>query len=168
MYPLLAARVGGEIIDGGPVAKVVLLILLIFSLVSWAIIVSKWSVLQRARVQSSRPVRAFRKAQRLQCGRGPGRFRPPPSVRLFEGGFEELPPPVGIRSEAGQKPAGHPPAFGELEGSDPLCSDFSWLVVTGSTRRLWVCSGRCGAVVDAFHGLGTAGASTWARSPPTL
>ncbi|MGC2181844.1 MAG: flagellar motor protein MotA, partial [Terriglobales bacterium] len=70
LYPLLAAAVGGEIIDlvgeTGPVAKVVLLILLIFSLVSWAIILSKWSVLRRARVQSGRFVRAFRKAQRLQ------------------------------------------------------------------------------------------------------
>jgi len=70
LYPLLAAVVGGEIIDlvgeTGPVAKAVLLILLIFSLVSWAIILSKWSVLRRARVQSGRFVRAFRKAQRLQ------------------------------------------------------------------------------------------------------
>src|SRR5678815_1717563 len=85
LYPLLAAAVGGEIIDlvgeTGPVAKVVLLILLIFSLVSWAIILSKWSVLRRARVQSGRFVRAFRKAQRLQdVGAVAEQFRPSPLV----------------------------------------------------------------------------------------
>ena len=94
LYPLLAAVVGGEIIDlvgeTGPVAKVVLLILLIFSLVSWAIILSKWSVLRRARVQSGRFVRAFRKAQRLQdVGAVAEQFRPSPLVGVFEGGFEE-------------------------------------------------------------------------------
>jgi len=94
LYPLLAAAVGGEIIDlvgqTGPVAKVVLLILLIFSLVSWAIILSKWSVLRRARVQSGRFVRAFRKAQRLQdVGAVAEQFRPSPLVGVFEGGFEE-------------------------------------------------------------------------------
>src|SRR3979409_38368 len=94
LYPLLAAAVGGEIIDlvgeTGPVAKVVLLILLIFSLVSWAIILSKWSVLRRARVQSGRFVRAFRKAQRLQdIAAVADQFRPSPLVGVFEGGFEE-------------------------------------------------------------------------------
>ena len=56
LYTLLAAVVGGEIVDlvgeTGPVAKSVLLLLLIFSLISWAIILSKWSVLRRARVQT--------------------------------------------------------------------------------------------------------------------
>src|SRR4030088_3495717 len=70
LYPLLAAVVGGEIIDlvgeTGPVAKVVLLILLIFSLVSWAIILSKWSVLRRARVQSRRFVCALRTGRCLR------------------------------------------------------------------------------------------------------
>src|SRR5437899_12795942 len=94
LYPLLAAVVGGEIVDllgeTGPVAKTVLLLLLIFSLVSWSIILSKWSVLRRARVQSGRFVRAFRKAQRLQdVSAVADQFRPSPLVGVFEGGFEE-------------------------------------------------------------------------------
>src|ERR1700737_996582 len=94
LYFLLAAAVGGEIIDlvgeTGPVAKVVFLILLIFSLISWAIILSKWSLLRRARVQSGRFVRAFRKAQRLQdVSAVADQFRPSPLVGVFEGGFEE-------------------------------------------------------------------------------
>ena len=64
----LAFAVGGEVLDlvsqTGFVAKSVLLLLLAFSVLSWAIILSKWSLFRRARVQSGRFVRAFRKAQR--------------------------------------------------------------------------------------------------------
>ena len=65
-----ALFVGGEILElvssTGAVAKFVLVTLLAFSLISWAIILTKWSLLRRARLQSGRFLRAFRKAQRLQ------------------------------------------------------------------------------------------------------
>ncbi|PYX57228.1 MAG: flagellar motor protein MotA, partial [Acidobacteria bacterium] len=81
--PALAALIGGEIVDlvneTGLVAKAVLLILLAFSLISWAIILAKWGMLRRARVQSGRFVRAFRKAQRLQdVAAVAEQFRPSP------------------------------------------------------------------------------------------
>src|SRR5208282_4710605 len=91
--PFLAAGVGGEIVDlvneAGPVAKVVLLVLLLFSLISWAIILSEWALLRRARVQSGRFLRAFRKSQRLQdVSAVAEQFRPSPLVAIFERGFE--------------------------------------------------------------------------------
>src|SRR5215471_14323791 len=94
VFPLLAAFVGGEIVDmisnSGAVAKLVLLVLLIFSLISWAIILTKWTLLRRARAQSGRFVRAFRKAQRLQdIAAVADQFRPSPLVGVFEGGYEE-------------------------------------------------------------------------------
>ncbi|MFZ0814530.1 MAG: flagellar motor protein MotA, partial [Candidatus Sulfotelmatobacter sp.] len=86
--------VGGEILDllstTGPVAKFVLIILLAFSLISWAIILTKWSLLRRARIQSGRFLRAFRKAQRLQdIATVSDQFRPSPLVGVFEGGYQE-------------------------------------------------------------------------------
>ncbi len=70
LYLFPALFIGGEIVDlvkeTGAVAQAVLVLLLAFSLVSWAIILSRWSVLRRARVQSGRFLRAFRRAQRLQ------------------------------------------------------------------------------------------------------
>src|ERR1700681_1362284 len=94
IFPLLAIFVGGEILDmvsnTGAVAKAVLLILLAFSVISWAIILTKWSLLRRARVQSGRFVRAFRKAQRMQdIAAVADQFRPSPLVGVFEGGFVE-------------------------------------------------------------------------------
>src|SRR2546429_1657070 len=100
LYYLLALAVGGEIIDlvgeTGPVAKIVLLILLIFSLISWAIILSKWSVLRRARGQSGRVLRAFRKAERLpDVAAVAEEFLPRPPVGGVGGAFQEYPRPGG-------------------------------------------------------------------------
>src|SRR5258708_40239591 len=89
-----ALFVGSEIFDlvasTGPVAKFVLITLLAFSLISWAIILTKWSLLRRARMQSGRFLRAFRKAQRLQdIATVADQFRPTPLVGVFDGGFQE-------------------------------------------------------------------------------
>src|ERR1700752_547599 len=94
IFPLPAMFVGGEIVDmlsnTGAVAKLVLLVLLAFSLISWAIILTKWSRLRRAKAQSGRFVRAFRKAQRLQDFVAVAdQFKPSPLVGVFEGGYEE-------------------------------------------------------------------------------
>src|SRR3954463_12156915 len=100
-FSLLAVFVGGEIVDmvsnTGAVAKLVLLLLLAFSLISWAIILTKWNLLRRARSQSGRFVRAFRKAQRLQdIAAVADQFKPSPLVGVFEGGFEEYRKQGGI------------------------------------------------------------------------
>src|SRR5580704_172130 len=92
--PYPAVFIGSDILDlisnTGPVAKFVLLTLLAFSLISWAIILTKWSLLRRARLQSGRFMRAFRKAQRLQdIATVADQFRPSPLVGVFEGGFQE-------------------------------------------------------------------------------
>src|SRR5271165_5681030 len=94
VFPFLVVFVGGEFVDmisnSGAVAKLVLLALLAFSLISWSIILTKWSLLRRARAQSGRFVRAFRKAQRLQdIAAVAEQFKPSPLVGVFEGGYEE-------------------------------------------------------------------------------
>src|SRR5215475_13693748 len=94
-HHLPAVFVGGEIVDmlsnTGAVAKLVLLTLLAFSLISWAIILTKWGQLGRARSQSGRFIRAFRKAQRLQdVAAVAEQFKPSPLVGVFEGGYEEF------------------------------------------------------------------------------
>src|SRR5690349_23403413 len=100
LFPLLAVFIGGEVVDmisnSGAVAKLVLLFLLAFSLISWSIILAKWSLLRRARMQSGRFVRAFRKAQRLQdIAAVAEQFKPSPLVGVFEGGYEEYKRQVG-------------------------------------------------------------------------
>ena len=164
LYPLLAAVVGGEIIDlvgeTGPVAKAVLLILLIFSLVSWAIILSKWSVLRRARVQSGRFVRAFRKAQRLQdVGAVAEQFRPSPLVGVFEGGFEEYRRQGGVSSGAIRSPLAVQRAM-QIANSEELSRferNLPWLAITGAVTPFIGLFGTVWGIMTSFQSIAAKG-----------
>src|SRR5262249_42609977 len=95
LISLMALVVGGEIINlirqTGAVAQAVLLILLIFSILSWSIILTKWGTLRRARTQSGRFLRAFRKAQRLQdVAAVSDQFKPSPLVAVFDNAYDEF------------------------------------------------------------------------------
>src|SRR5437879_11433848 len=175
VFLLLTIVVGGEIVDlvgqTGVVAKFVLLLLLAFSLVSWAIILSKWSLLTRARVQSGRFVRAFRKAQRLQdVGAVAEQFRPSPLVGVFEGGFEEYRRQGGVSGGAIRSPLAVQRAM-QIANSEELSRferNLPWLAITGAVTPFVGLFGTVWGIIDAFHGLGTAGAATLRAVAPGI
>src|SRR6202021_2458713 len=173
--PLLAAFVGGEIVDmisdSGAVAKVVLVVLLSFSLISWAIILTKWGLLRRARVQSGRFVRAFRKAQRLQdVAAVADQFRPSPLVGGFEGGFEEYKRQVGATGGALRNITSiqRGMQIGASEEITRLERNVPWLAITAAVTPFVGLFGTVWGIIDAFHGLGTAGAATFRGVAPGI
>jgi len=175
LYLLLAIEVGGEIVDlvaeTGAVAKVVLLLLLLFSVVSWAIILSKWSLLRRARVQSGRFVRAFRKAQRLQdVATVAEQFQPSPLVAVFNGGFQEY-------RRQGGNPGGVIKNLTAIQRAMQIANseeltrferNLPWLAITGAVTPFIGLFGTVWGIIDAFHGLGTAGAATLRAVAPGI
>ena len=169
-----ALLIGGEILDlvgeTGAVAKVVLLILLLFSVVSWAIILAKWGLLRRARVQSGRFLRAFRKARRLQdVSAVADQFRPSPLVGVFEAGFEEYGRQAGntgvIRNQVAIQRAMQIATSEELTR---LERNMPWLAITGAVTPFIGLFGTVWGIIDAFHGLGTAGAATLRAVAPGI
>src|SRR5512146_647408 len=171
---LFAIAVGGEIVSlinqSGPVAKVVLIILLLFSILSWAIIISKWNGLRRARVQSARFVRAFRKAQRFQDVYAVAeQFRPSPLVAVFEGGFQEYRRQTG--NPGGVKNVTAIQRATQIASSEELTRlerRLPWLATTGAVTPFIGLFGTVWGIMDAFHGLGTAGAATLRAVAPGI
>jgi biopolymer transport protein TolQ len=168
---LLAAAIGGEITSliesSGLVAKLVLLILLIFSVLSWAIIFAKWSLFRRARVQSNRFVRACRKAQRMQdISAVADQFKPSPLVAVFEGAYEELRKQAStpLRMPAVQRAT----QIASSEELTRLESRLPWLATTGAVTPFIGLFGTVWGIIDAFHGLGTAGAATLRAVAPGI
>src|SRR5215475_143446 len=165
----LASVVGGEVVDlvsqTGFVAKTVLLLLLMFSVLSWAIILSKWSLLRRARVQSGRFVRAFRKAQRLQdIASVADQFRPSPLVGVFEMGYEEF-KRTGGRSLL---PIQRAMQIANSEELTRFERNVPWLAITGAVTPFVGLFGTVWGIIDAFHGLGTAGGATLRAVAPGI
>jgi biopolymer transport protein TolQ len=160
---LPAFYVGEEIVtlitQSGLVAKFVLLLLFVFSVLSWSIILSKWTSLKRARTQSGRFLRAFRKANRLQdVSAVAEQFKPSPLVAVFEGGYEELRRQGGtVRNITSVQRAMQIASSEELSKNE---SRLTWLATTGSVAPFVGLFGTVWGIIDAFHGLGTAGAAT--------
>ena len=168
---LLASAIGGEISSlieaSGLVAKTVLVILLLFSLASWAIIFSKWGLFRRSRVQSNRFIRAFRKSERLQdVAAVAEQFKPSPLIPIFEGAYDELrkQAPYSIRVTALQRAT-------QIAASEELTrleSRLPWLATTGAVTPFIGLFGTVWGIIDAFHGLGTAGAATLRAVAPGI
>ena len=164
--------IGGEIVDlvkeTGAVAQAVLVLLLAFSLVSWAIILSKWSGLRRARVQSGRFLRAFRRAQRLQdVAAVSEQFRPSPLVGVFQSGFKEFERQVSS-SGALRNPLAIQRAM-QIASSEEMTRferNMPWLAITGAVTPFIGLFGTVWGIIYAFRGLGTStGASLRAVAP---
>ena len=171
-FPALV--VGGEMLDllgqAGPVAQAVLIILLVFSLISWAIILSKWSLLRRARVQSGRFLRAFRRAQRLQdMNAVSDQFRPSPLVGVFHSGYREFERQLG--SSGGLRNPLAVQRSMQIASSEEMTRlerNLPWLAITGAVTPFVGLFGTVWGIIDAFHGLGTTGQATLRAVAPGI
>ena len=169
-----ALFVSSDIVDlvreTGPVAQAVLVVLLAFSLVSWSIILSKWNVIKRARVQSGRFLRAFRRAQRLQdMSSVSEQFRPSPLAGVFQSGFREFERQVGSTGSL-RNPLAVQRAM-QIASSEEMTRferNVPWLAITGAVTPFIGLFGTVWGIIDAFHGLGTSGAATLRAVAPGI
>jgi len=77
--------------ETGPTAKVVLAILLLFSLISWIIIFAKWIRLRRVAGQSEKFIAFFRKSKRFsEVNAIASQLPDTPLTTLFKAGYAEL------------------------------------------------------------------------------
>src|SRR5882724_4917193 len=161
LAPVFAAVIGGEIFNlirqTGAVAQVVLIILLIFSIMSWSVILTKWASIKRARAQSGRFLRAFRKAQRLQdVAAVSEQFKPSPLVAVFDNAYDEMRKQGETNITAIQRAA-------QIASSEELTRferRLPWLATTGAVAPFIGLFGTVWGIIDAFSGLGDAGAAT--------
>ena len=156
--------------NSGPVALAVLVILLIASLCSWAIMLSKWRRFSRARKQSQNFIRAFRKSGRLsEIASVASQFQPSPLVSVFNEINDEY-----QRQSGGRGTPRNPTA---MERAAQTAS--SEALTTMETRMTWLATIANGAtfvglfgtvmgIIDAFHGLGTSGAATLRTVAPGI
>jgi biopolymer transport protein TolQ len=165
---------GSAIVDmiqsSGPTALTVLGLLLFSSLFSWAVILAKLSSFSRARAQSQRFLRAFRKAGRLQdIAAVSEQFKPSPLVNVFDEVYETY------RRQTGG--SGPPRNITSLERSAQTASSealsvmerrMTWLATIGAVSPFVGLFGTIMGIVDAFHGLGTAGAATLRAVAPGI
>ena len=156
--------------NSGPTALTVLGILLLASIFSWAIMLSKWRAFRSADAQSRKFVRAFRKSGRLsEIAAVAEQFRPSPLVSIFNEIHDEYQRQSGGR--------GMPPNAQALERSAQTAASeattlmerrMTWLATIAQSATFIGLFGTVMGIVDAFHGLGTAGAATLRAVAPGI
>jgi biopolymer transport protein TolQ len=153
-----------------PLGKAVLIILLAFSVISWAVIFSKWNVFRQARTSNVRFLRAFRKANGLEAvALASEQFRQSPLVALFDFGYEEVERQVKARGTLGNKLAlERSLQLGISEELTKLERNMNWLATTASVTPFIGLFGTVLGIIDAFHSIGQAGASSLRAVAPGI
>ena len=156
--------------NSGPVAMAVLVLLLIASLYSWSVILGKMSTFRKATRESQRFIRAFRKASRLQeMATVAEECKASPLAQVFEEVYETY-----KRQTGGSGP---PRNLAPLERSAQTAASeaitslerrLTWLATIASASPFVGLFGTVIGIVDAFHGLGTAGAATLRAVAPGI
>jgi biopolymer transport protein TolQ len=167
--------IGSVLSQTGWVARGVLALLLIFSIVSWAMIFQKLGFFGRIRRESNQFLRIFRATRGVanpQALASAGS----PFASVYASGFRELQSQVGTGT-------GNPSSNGKLRSltavnvSMQLASaeevrraekGMSWLATTASVSPFIGLFGTVWGIIDAFSGLGAAGSASLRAVAPGI
>jgi biopolymer transport protein TolQ len=175
----LTVIVQGEIwqllANTGLVARIVLLILLVFSVFSWAIIFQKHRSFKAARRDSREFLKIFRQSKKLSDIRAACKtLKASPLVEVFLAGYREIesqavagenPGKPRIRSLDSVHRALQIAASAELTRME---QQLSWLATTGSVTPFIGLFGTVWGIIDAFRGLGAAGTASLRSVAPGI
>ncbi|HTO10293.1 MAG TPA: MotA/TolQ/ExbB proton channel family protein [Candidatus Binatia bacterium] len=166
--------------NAGPVAKVVLGVLLVFSIVSWALIVEKWWQFRRVRRQTLGFVKIFREGRRPSIVHAAARkHRDSPLAQLYAAAYTEVsgvPDVIDHVIEDGDE--GLPPerlesvhrAMRRAAGLEvaQLERYLPFLATTASATPFIGLFGTVWGIMSAFHGIGTQGSASLAVVAPGI
>jgi biopolymer transport protein TolQ len=180
----------GSVVDlvlySGPVVKIVLLILLFFSIICWAIIFSKLRLIRRADKESRAFLRIFWEGKQLpSIFVDSKKLRNSPTAEVFRAGYVELNKLSQVQSNLDNpRKVGDPTTLNiELGGVDninramrqasrseltKLERGLGFLATTGSTTPFIGLFGTVWGIMDAFRGIGVRGSATLAVVAPGI
>jgi len=169
----------GLIAHAGPVARGVLVLLLVFSLISWAIILYKGLVLHRAHTQSATFVEIFRKSSKFsEVNAICPQLRASPLVGVFQAGYLEV--NQQVRGAQGKEGAASRPTVRSLEALSRSLARAGGVEVTRLERRLSFLAttasvtpfiglfGTVWGIMDAFAEIGRIGSANLAVVAPGI
>ena len=151
-------------------AQVVFAILVVFSVVSWAIVLSKWNVFRQARTANGQFLKAFRKASGLEAVALAGeQFPNAPLVAVFNFGYEEVERQVKARGTLSNKLSlERSLQLGISEELAKLERNMNWLATTASVTPFIGLFGTVLGIIESFGALGQAGSASLRAVAPGI
>ncbi len=160
-----------ELVAGASLlSKIVLLILLIASLLSWTMILAKWSQFRNGMEANTAFLRAFRKAPNLESVAVViEQFRAAPATVVFDFGYQEVARQARARGAVVNKLSlERSLQLGVSEESARLERNMSWLATTATVSPFVGLFGTVLGIIDAFQGLGAAGSASLRAVAPGI
>jgi biopolymer transport protein TolQ len=186
----VSADVFELVLRAGPMGKLVLLILLGFSVASWAIICHKWRLLRRIKRETRMFREIFVESDNLPViYAATKQYHASPLARMFAAGYAELrahlPGKMGTRGRNGLADDLHEESINEPEIFDVgrfqrmlslIASEetlrlerlLSFLATTASATPFIGLFGTVWGVMNAFHGIGLRGSASLATVAPGI
>lgn len=159
--------------QSGPVAKMVLLLLLIASVFCWSIIFTKWLILRRARSENQEFLDIFARGKTIEeIMDKSDRYVSSPIAAVFRSGVREL---KKVSSESMQH-AGNEKvenvqrAIFRASNSEiaTLENRIGWLATTASAAPFVGLFGTVWGIMDSFHNIGATGSANLAVVAPGI
>lgn len=153
-----------------PVPLAIIVVLILFSLLSWTIVFSKGSIFGRARRANKNFLRAFRKANNLQAvAMASEQFNSSPLVAVFDFGYGEIERQIKQRGSLVNRPAVERSLqLGISEEVTKLEMNMNWLATVASVSPFIGLFGTVWGIIDAFEGLGNAGSASLRAVAPGI
>jgi len=174
-----SGSIGSLIGHAGPVARVVLLALVIFSLVSWAILLYKGIVLNRAHSQSDTFLDVFRRSNKFsEVSSVCGQLKASPLVGVFQAGYMEV--NQQVRAASSSAGSGTKPTVRSLESLSRALVRAATAEVTRLERRVTFLAttasvtpfvglfGTVWGIMNAFENIGRMGSANLAVVAPGI
>jgi biopolymer transport protein TolQ len=156
--------------DLRPVPLTVIALLVLFSLVSWTIVFSKWGLFRKADHDNRSFLRAFRKSSNLQSvAIASEQFASAPLVAVFDFGYGEVERQIKQRGGLVNKPAiERSLQLGISEEVTKFERNMNWLATVASVSPFIGLFGTVWGIMDAFLGLGNAGSASLRAVAPGI
>jgi biopolymer transport protein TolQ len=164
----------------GPVVKSVMLILLAFSIISWAIIIAKFRQFQRAQKEDAAFVEIFWRSPTLAAAlENTRRFAFSPAAAIFRQGFAAVspdnphsrgnPPAAEAGFAVGREEAARRAVRSSLTTQmQRLTQSLSFLATCGNTAPFIGLFGTVWGIMNAFHQIGLKGSASLATVAPGI
>jgi len=164
--------------EAGPMAKLVLGILALFSLGSWAVMIGKLIQLRRADQQSEKFLEAFHRSQRFsEVNAQAGKLRASPLVGIFQTGYAEIDSQIKAQAPEGDRKVYRITSIPALQRTlarsahvelQNLSRWVTFLATTAAATPFIGLFGTVWGIMDAFGDIGLTGSTSIVAVAPGI
>jgi biopolymer transport protein TolQ len=177
--PAFESEIVGIILASSFIIKLVLLVLLFFSVFSWAIIFYKFSSFRKARNENKAFLSLYWKIKNVaQLRKSAARFKQSPLVKIFLAGLDRIDPTLVLKSDEEPKAKKKPEGQFNFKSLDRILKRtgeeqlsgleyyLSFLATTGNVTPFIGLFGTVLGIIDAFHEIARQGTASIAAVAP--